>query len=83
MTEKDLDLSKIAITDDVYLYFWIYFLKPILDYDTTYKKFLKKNSWVEIDENQFLENKKFIKFTGNSRKIYFWHIFLNNFIQFF
>lgn len=82
-TESALNTENFAISRDIYLYFWTYFLRPIADFDNTYEKFLQKNSWISWDENQISENKKFIKFSGKSRKIYFWHFFINNLIKFF
>lgn len=76
-------MSQIAIDDDIYLYYWIYFLKPILDYDNSYNQFLQKNSWVALDEIQKYDNKKFIKITGKSHPIRWYHVFCNNFIKFF
>ncbi|MDD4529972.1 MAG: hypothetical protein PHO80_00255 [Candidatus Gracilibacteria bacterium] len=43
VTENALDFSKIAIENDIYLYFWIYYLKPVFDKDETYKRFLEIN----------------------------------------
>jgi len=56
------------IEDDIYLYFWIVYMKPILDYDNTYENFLKiNNNWLEIDEYKDIikENKKFIQYKNN------------------
>ena len=83
VTDKALDFQKIALKDDIYLYYWIYFLKPILDFDDSYERFLQQNSWVQIDENQEKENFQFVKFSGKSRKIFFWHYWFNALIQFF
>ena len=58
-------------------------MKPILDYDATYERFLSENSWVNIPESQKQENLDYRKFVGKSRKIYFWHCWLNALIQFF
>lgn len=82
-TENALNMSRIAIKDDIYLYFWVYFLKPILDFDDSYEQFLQQNSWVQIDENQKKENLQFVKFSGKSRKIFFWHYCFNAIIRFF
>lgn len=76
-------MEKIAIENDIYLYFWVYFLKPIVNYDNTYEIFLEKNSWVKIPENKIRENKKYIISSGKSRKITWYHIFLSSIFQFF
>lgn len=83
VTEKALDFQKIALKDDIYLYYWIYFLKPILDYDATYDRFLSENSWVKIPESQKQENLDYRKFVGKSLKISWLHSFLSCIIQFF
>jgi len=38
-----MDFSKIAIENDIYLFYWIYYLKPILNKDNTYECFIKAN----------------------------------------
>lgn len=83
VSENALEFDKIAISDDIYLYFWVYCLRPVLDFDKTYKKFLEKNSWVAVDEIAKYDNKKYIKFSGKSRKIWFFHRMINDIIKFF
>ena len=64
-TTNWLDFSKFALKEDPYLYFWILYFKPILDYSDTYKLFLEKNkSWADFSEYEdiFEENKKYIKY---------------------
>lgn len=64
-----VDFSSFAIKDDIYLYFWIVYFKPILDFDNTYNLFLEKNSnWADFSTyNEIIEkNKNFIKYTWNS-----------------
>lgn len=58
-------------------------MKPILDYDATYDRFLSENSWVKIPESQKQENLTYRKFVGTSFKISWFHSFLNRIIQFF
>ena len=58
------------IENDIYLYFWIVYMKPILDYDNTYENFLKLNKeWLEIDEYKYIinNNKKFILYKKNTK----------------
>lgn len=59
ITTDALDLSKIAIENDIYLYYWIYFLRPIFDKKNTYEHFLEANNWVQVDEKQKIENQKY------------------------
>lgn len=67
-TETWLDFSNFAIQDDIYLYFRIVYLKPILDYDNTYDKFINSQSWANFNEYKELieKNKSFIKFSWKS-----------------
>ncbi len=60
ITTEAMDLSKIAIENDIYLYYWIYYMKPIVVKNTTYEKLLETNNWIKIDENQKIENMKYI-----------------------
>ena len=60
ITTESMDFSKIAIENDIYLYYWIYYMKPIISYNETYEEFIKKNSWVDIDSLQKIENTKYI-----------------------
>jgi hypothetical protein len=60
VTTDAIDMNKIAIDDDIYLYNWIYHLKPILSRDDVYEQFLVANSWVEIDEEQKQENLRYL-----------------------
>lgn len=74
-----MDFSDFKIENDIYLYFWIIYFKPIFDCDETYKYFLKKNnSWANFDDYKDIlkENESFIRY----RKISF---FKNNFIIWF
>lgn len=70
-TTKTMDFQSFAIENDIYLYFWIIYLKPILDFDDTFDSFLKNQSWANLSEYESIiqENKKFIQFSGKS----FWN----------
>jgi hypothetical protein len=46
ITTDALDLSPIAIEDDIYLYYWIYYLKPVFDRDGVYERFARVNERV-------------------------------------
>jgi hypothetical protein len=48
VTTNALDLRAIAIENDIYLYYWIYYLKPVFDREDTYEKFVRANEWVDI-----------------------------------
>ncbi len=60
ITTEAMDLEKIAIENDIYLYYWIYYMKPVFVQHDTYEKFIKANNWVKLDENQKIENIKYI-----------------------
>ncbi len=60
-----MDFSTFKIEDDIYLYFWIIYFKPIFSIDKTYELFLLKNSsWANLNPyNDIIENnKKYIKY---------------------
>lgn len=60
-----LDFSKFALKKDPYLYFWILYFKPILDFWNTYDLFIEKNkSWADFWEfKEIIENnRKYIKY---------------------
>ncbi len=59
--DRWLNFEKISIKNDIYLYFWIIYLKPILDYNNTYNNFIKENSsWCDFKDYKSIikENKK-------------------------
>jgi len=61
ITEKKLNFQDFALKDDIYLYFWIVFLKPLLDKENIYERFLKaQNTWADFSEYKSIleENKK-------------------------
>ncbi len=51
-----MNLKKIALENDIYLYYWIYYMKPIFVRNNTYEQFLRANSWVEIPKEQKKKN---------------------------
>ena len=57
--EESMDLSKIAIKDDIYLYFWIYYLKPIYEVGDIYERFLRENTWVDVPLDMRSEDHKY------------------------
>lgn len=70
-TENGMNFWNFNIQNDIYLYFWIVYFKPILDFDTTYDEFIKTQSWANFEEykNIIHSNKNYIKYTWNS----FWN----------
>ncbi len=70
-TEKGMNFSNFVLKNDIYLYFWILYLKPILNYDNTYKKFIDSQDWAQFDEYaEIIEwNEKYIQYIWNS----FWN----------
>lgn len=60
-TKKWMDFSSWVITDDVYLYFWVLYFQPLLNYNDTYREFLEANStWADLAGYRSIieENKK-------------------------
>ncbi len=65
-----LDFSSWCLENDVYLYFWLIYFKPILSYDNTYELFIEKNnSWALTDDySETIErNKKYIMYSWKSK----------------
>ena len=56
ITTDAMNLQEIAIEKDVYLYYWIRALKPILTRGGIYETFLEKNNWVSVTLEQRKEN---------------------------
>lgn len=70
-TTSWMNFWKFALEEDIYLYFWIIYFKPILDYDNTYQKFLESNeSWCNFwwYENILSKNNEYIKYSKESSK---------------
>ena len=85
ITTDALGLSKIAIENDIYLYYWIYYMKPIFIKNDTYYRFLESNTWVKIDENQKMENEKYkinVSDKNWNKRIEFYKK-INQFIRYF
>lgn len=84
-TTNWIDFSSWKIDNDLYLYFWIIYLKPILDYNNTYNLFLEKNSsWADFSDyyNIIQNNKKYIKYTcNNNNNNNFILKYINNFLK--
>lgn len=67
-TTDALDFWNFRISNDIYLYFWILYFKPILDINNTYSDFLQANkSWANFSKypEKIQENKKYIKYSKN------------------
>jgi len=70
-----LNLENIALDNDIYLYFWILYCKPIIVNDNTYKDFIESNkSWCNfnkygdiIEKNESFIMKKNEKSSKNSK----------------
>ena len=60
VTTDHISLQDIRIDDDVYLYYWIYYMKPIVARGDIYDRFLMDNAWVDVDALQRKENLKFL-----------------------
>ena len=62
MENEMMDMEKIALKNDVYLYFWMYYMKPVLLDGTIWEEFQKKNKEFRFSE-QALEQLKYRKGT--------------------
>jgi len=50
-TTNWLNFWNFALKDDIYIYFWIIYFKPILNIDNTYELFIKENKkWANFDK---------------------------------
>lgn len=70
-TTSWLDFSNFAVKNDIYLYFWIVYFKPIIDINNTYDLFINKNnSWADFKnyENIINENKSNIVYKKTNVK---------------
>jgi hypothetical protein len=70
-SKKWMNFWDFALKNDIYLYFWIVYFKPILDYNNTYKKFIESNEkWADFNEYKEIikNNKKYIKYSKNLKK---------------
>ncbi len=57
VTKKAMDFSEFALKNDIYLYFWVLYMKPIIDFNNTYDAFLEANrSWINMDEYTDITN---------------------------
>lgn len=68
ITSQSPDLSEIALENDIYLYYWIYYMKPIYEKNDTYLDFLQANSWVEVDSEQLQKNNKYLQESSTKYK---------------
>jgi hypothetical protein len=67
-TINSLNFSKFALEEDIYLYFWVLYFKPILDINNNYNKFVEQNNtWSDFSKysNIISENKKHITCSKN------------------
>lgn len=83
VTDEVLNMKNIAIKNDIYLYFWIYFLKPIIISDDIYERFCQENSWVTIDPEQKAKNTAPILENKKAKPSHWWHRLENRLIRFF
>lgn len=61
--ELAMDFSNFSIENDVYLYYWTYYLKPIVNKNDTYEKFVKANIALWINEEELdKDNLKYLMY---------------------
>ena len=65
-TTDALDFWRFKISNDIYLYFWVLYFKPILNINNTYSDFLEANkTWVNLSKfpEKIQENKQYIQYS--------------------
>lgn len=70
ITTEAMNLEKIAIDRDIYLYYWIYFLKPIFIRGNLYEVFLRENNWVIVSVWQQKENTHDTKYFPEKKPLF-------------
>lgn len=81
--ETAMNFSSFSIENDVYLYFWAYYLKPIVNKNNTYDKFIEANLklWINKDTlhkdnlKYLIYNKTEVKKKKLNLLVKFWDIF--------
>lgn len=70
ITEEAINFEKIALEDDMYLYFRILYMKPIIDINHTYERFVDENKkWCDFSHfEKILEANKNSIFIKKRRK---------------
>lgn len=69
-TTNALNFWAFAIENDIYLYFWIVYFKPLYDHWGIYNRFLQENSkWADFSKytDIIIENKKYIVYNSKSK----------------
>jgi len=67
-TIDGMNFESWKLNNDIYLYFWIIYLKPILNYNNSYESFIEKNSkWADLSEYKDIieDNKSYISYIKN------------------
>lgn len=57
------NFENFVFEDDIYLYFWTLYMKPLVNFNQSYEQFIEKNtSWADFSEyeNMILNNKNYI-----------------------
>jgi len=75
--ETAMDFSSFSIENDIYLYYWAYYLKPIVNKNDTYDKFIKANLklWININ-TLHKDNLKYLVYnkTSTTTILFLWKI---------
>jgi hypothetical protein len=81
-----MNFNEWKIENDIYLYFWIVYFKPILSYNNTYENFIETNSsWSDFYDYQNIieENKKYIYYLKETSNFNYLKIFNDLFKKIF
>lgn len=78
-TMKWMNFANFSLDSDIYLYFWILYMKPILNNNNCYEHFIQaNNSWADFSSySEMLEhNKTYIQYSQEKKVIqhYIWNI---------
>lgn len=60
-----MNLEKIALEDDIYLFFWMYYMKPILADETIWEEFRNHNKKYQFSK----EAESYLKFKKGKLKV--------------
>lgn len=82
ITTDAMDFKKIAIKNDIYLYYWIFYMKPIFIRWDFYEQFLWLNNWVNIDTFQKQENQRYITIKKPHKKPHAIWFYLDTFLRY-
>jgi len=73
ISEQNLDISEIALENDVYLAYWIQTLVPIINKNETFEKFQKANSYQNIITPEKSDNSRITHLQSELKWVRVWN----------